>query len=132
MSVRFPTSGHELYALLQTVFHEAKAAHHYVSDLEKYGVPEDWRPELVGDCDSFALWCRDEITRRYGFSSDLVLCLTEAAEGHLVLHLGGFVLDNRWDTLQTVHSLPRYRWLAIGLPDGTWRRITALSKRNAN
>lgn len=106
---------------LQEVLDLAHQGHRYVTDMAKHGMPEHWCAELVGDCDSFALWCRAELLVK-GVSSDLVLCRTETGEGHLVCSVDGYILDNRHKWVTSRDDLP-YTWIAVGKPDGSWFAI---------
>lgn len=108
---------------LQAVLDRAHRGHTYVADAQLHGVPEHWDIDLVGDCDSFALWCRAELAGQ-GIAADLILCRTETGEGHLVCSVDGHILDNRHKWVMRRDDLP-YAWLSAGSPDGTWRRITA-------
>jgi len=112
-----------MLSTLQAVLDLAHRGHRYVTDRELHGVAEHWDVALVGDCDSFALWCRQELQQR-GIASDLILCLTEAGAGHLVCSVQGHILDNRHKFVVRRDDLP-YRWVSLGQPDGTWREITA-------
>ncbi|MNE56540.1 hypothetical protein D3C80_1514520 [compost metagenome] len=107
---------------LQQVLDLAHRGHRYITDRELHGVAEHWDVTLVGDCDSFALFCRQALKAR-GIASDLVLCLTETDEGHLVCSVDGYILDNRYRWVQSRDSLD-YTWISLGQPDGTWRAIT--------
>lgn len=107
---------------LQAVLDAAHRGHRYITDQELHGVPEHWDVALIGDCDSFALWCRQALAER-GIASDLVLCRTETGEGHLVCSVGGHILDNRHKWVMPRQDLP-YEWISLGQPDGTWRAIT--------
>ncbi len=107
---------------LQSVLDQAHAGHVYVTDQDKHGIPEDWRPELIGDCDSFALWCRNRL-REQGVEADLVFCRTETGAAHLVCSVGGWVLDNRHRWVMRRDDL-EYEWLSLGTPAGTWLKIT--------
>ena len=102
---------------LQLVLDEAHAGHVYTSDYAKHGIDEDWRAELIGDCDSFALWCRDRL-RELDIESDLVLCKTETGEGHLVCSYQGWILDNRFKWVMNRDEMA-YTWLKI-LRNGKW------------
>ncbi len=107
---------------LQAVLDAAHRGHRYVTDLEQYQRPEHWQIGLVGDCEDFALWCRQELAA-LGIASDLVLCRTETGDGHLVCSVGGHILDNRHKWVMPRQDLP-YEWISLGQPDGTWRAIT--------
>lgn len=108
---------------LQAVLDRAHRGHRYITDRELHGVLEHWDVALVGDCDSFALWCRQELLS-HRIESDLVLCRTEVGEGHLVCSVDGWVLDNRHTWVMRRDDLP-YTWISLGKPDGTWLQITA-------
>jgi predicted transglutaminase-like cysteine proteinase len=110
-----------MHSKLEEVFQEAKAGHTYLSDLEKHGISEHWAAELEGDCDSFALWCRDKL-KEHGIDSDLVYCKTEKGDGHLVLSVKGWVLDSRHKWVMRRDDLD-YTWISIGKPGGSWREI---------
>ena len=109
---------------LQAVLDRAHAGHVYVTDREKHGVPEDWRPELVGDCDSFALWCRDRLREAGITDATLVFCGVDKPTGdHLVCTTpDGWVLDNRHRWLMRRDDLP-YTWISYKAADGHWYRI---------
>lgn len=106
---------------LQQVLDLAHRGHRYLTDRELHGVLEHWDVALIGDCDSFALWCRQELARR-GIASDLVFCRTETGEGHLVCSVQGHILDNRHKWVMRRDDLP-YTWVSIGKPDGAWFSI---------
>lgn len=108
---------------LQAVLDLAHRGHRYISDRELHDVAEHWDVALLGDCDSFALWCRQELSQR-GIAADLVLCRVETGEGHLVCSVDGYVLDNRHTWVMRRDDLP-YQWISLGGPDGTWRAIVA-------
>jgi predicted transglutaminase-like cysteine proteinase len=106
---------------LQAVLDEAHRGHVYITDIEKHGVPEDWRPELHGDCDSFALWCKEKLKEEL-IESNLVYCKTELGEYHLVLSVNGYILDNRFRWVLRNDEL-NYTWISICMPDGKWYKI---------
>lgn len=106
---------------LQQVLDLAHSQHEYVTDAQQYGKREHWTVGLTGDCEDFALWCRDRLNQR-GITADLVYCKTEAGGGHLVLHVDGWILDNRHGWVMRQDDLP-YAWIKIGKPDGTWYMI---------
>jgi predicted transglutaminase-like cysteine proteinase len=112
-----------MLTMLQQVLDQAHAGHTYVTDQVRHGLPEHWAPELVGDCDSFALWCRDQL-KSHGIETSLVYCRTETGEGHLVCSTAdGWVLDNRHAWVTRRDALP-YTWISLGHPDGQWLTIT--------
>ena len=113
---------------IHEIFERAKAGHVYVTDSQKYGLPEDWRTELHGDCDSFALWCREQIIAAGMEPPLLALCYTtpgDVSTGHLVcMTTAGEVLDNRQTRVCHMRDL-RYQWISGGqFADGQWRSIS--------
>jgi len=107
----------------------------YTTDKEQYGLLEKWSvpPEYSdgmtfnGDCDDFAMMCR-KLCREAGIENTrLVVCLTETNEGHLVLEVEGYILDNRSRRLETKDSLTNdgYKWLAISgyNPGDQWHGV---------
>ncbi len=109
--------------VLQGVQRRAQRGHRYIDDSAKHGVPEYWEIALRGDCEDYALWCRQELAKR-GIAADLVLCFTETGEAHLVCSVDGWILDNRHTRVKRRDSL-RYQWLRIGKPDGKWYEIVS-------
>lgn len=107
---------------LQTVLDRAHTGHTYVQDQAQYQRPEHWTTSLVGDCEDFALWCRQELAV-HGIASDLIFCLTEQGEGHLVLSVDGYILDNRHRWVMRRDDLD-YTWISLGKPDGTWFAVS--------
>jgi len=108
--------------ILKKVLAEAHKGHKYVEDIHNYGKNEYWKPELKGDCEDFALWCKYELEKK-GIDADLVMCLTETNQGHLVCSVDGWVLDNRYRYLVSKDEL-RYKWLKIGR-NGVWYKLNA-------
>ena len=108
---------------LQEVLDTAHDGHRYVRDIEQYKVREYWVESLVGDCEDFALSVR-EMLKEEGIASDLVFCLTENRQGHLVVSVDGWILDNRYTWVMRRDDLP-YKWLKLGKPDGTWLEIVS-------
>jgi predicted transglutaminase-like cysteine proteinase len=106
---------------LREVHQAALDGHRYRSDIDQHGRPEHWHGSLIGDCEDFALWCRDKL-KEQGIESDLVYCKTEAGEGHMVCAVGGWILDCTQDDVKDRATL-RYEWLKIGKPDGRWYAI---------
>lgn len=103
---------------LQKVLDAAHRQHEYVYDHDQYKRPEHWEVSLTGDCEDFALWCRQQLVAK-GIESDLVMCLTETGGGHLVCSVDGWILDNRRKWVTARDALP-YTWISIGKPDGRW------------
>ena len=110
-----------LLATLEDVLSRAHAGHMYTTDWVAHGVADYWAADLVGDCEDFALWCRDELAKE-GIESDLVLCQTIASGLHLVLSVQGWILDNRSGWVRRRDDV-EYTWLKIGKPDGKWYEI---------
>lgn len=108
---------------LQAVLDRAHRGHRYVADAAQYQRPEHWTIALAGDCEDFALWCRQELAMQ-GIASDLILCLVETGEGHLVCSVEGYILDNRYKWVMRRDDLP-YTWISLGKPDGSWRAIVS-------
>lgn len=106
---------------VRKVHSRALHGHRYVDDIKQYGEVEYWEISLVGDCEDFALWCRQEL-KKEGIDSDLILCLTEDGGGHLVCSVEGWILDNRRLQVVKRDSL-KYTWISLGKPDGTWYKI---------
>lgn len=107
--------------VLRSVQRDAQRGHRYVSDQDQYGVPEHWAISLKGDCEDYALWCREQL-KKHRIASDLVVCYTETGEAHLVCSVDGWILDNRHTAVKRRDDL-NYRWVGIGTPDGTWYLI---------
>lgn len=110
--------GCKLKQALQAVLDEAFSQHTYITDFAKYGVQDDWRPELEGDCESFALWLRNRLAE-LGIESDLMIARTEEKRLHTVVSVGGWILDNRYRWVMNKDELD-YEWIKMGRPDGRW------------
>ena len=110
-----------LVETLKEVLSEAHAGHMYTTDWISHGVAEYWQPDLIGDCEDFALWCRDRLKEK-GIESDLILCQTIEIGLHLVLSVKGWILDNRSQWVRRRDDVD-YTWLRIGKPDGKWYEI---------
>ena len=107
---------------LQDVLDEAHSSHVYISDKDNFGKVDHWQPGLKGDCEDFALWCRERLAAQ-GIESDLIFCLTELGGGHLVLSVDGNILDNRQRLVKYKDEMS-YTWLKLGQPNGIWVKIT--------
>ena len=102
---------------LEAVLSDVHALHKYTSDISKYGKKERWVADVVGDCEDFALVCKQRL-KDVDIESDLVLCKTETGGHHLVCSVDGWILDNRYpDVINKDHL--NYTWLKIGR-DGVW------------
>lgn len=112
-----------LTATLQSVLDEALRGHEYVSDREQYQRSEYWVEGLHGDCEDFALWCRRRL-REYGIAAQLVHCITERGEHHLVCEVQGNILDNRSRWVKPRDQVD-YVWIAMSGPDGKWYKIVS-------
>lgn len=88
----------------------------YKSDQEQYGLKEHWvQPEdpynVTGDCEDFALACRD-LCKQSAIASRLVYCKTETGEGHCVLECHGYIVDNRQKRVYIADDV-NYEWNAM-------------------
>lgn len=107
---------------LQAVLDRAHAGHRYITDVMQYRRPEHWQLGLIGDCEDFALWCRQELAA-LGIEADLVLCgVVDSRGDHLVCSVDGWILDNRHRWVMARQDLP-YTWVSLGKPDGNWFEI---------
>jgi predicted transglutaminase-like cysteine proteinase len=110
----------ELWKTLRRIQEELTWAFTYVPDQELWKMREHWEtydelPEpgepFKGDCDCFAMmarkWCR-----KLNIPSQLVYCITETGEHHLVLTVEGWILDNRQVGVRSRKDL-KYTWLMI-------------------
>lgn len=108
----------------------------YEFDHKQYGIVEKWvMPEdhfdgtqkIVGDCEDFALACRKLCRDRGIDTSRLVVCMTETDEGHCVIEVNGWILDNRRRRVVSRDELEHdgYKWIAIsGYNSGDdWHKI---------
>lgn len=103
----------------------------YCTDLEQYACTEKWvvpNPSMSfkGDCEDFALACRVEC-RKLGIASQLVFCYTELGEGHCVLAVSGYILDNRLSEVKNWQNIIAYKWIKISgfEPGDEWRAINS-------
>ena len=122
---------------LKEVFAIVKGGFRPVSDEEQWDLPDfldDWRApdnprKVVGDCDDFAIACR-QLLRERGIPSRLMACITETREAHVVCTSGNFVLDNRLKYVVTLSHLPRYTFLAVsGFKKGEeWRAVEGVRR----
>ena len=107
----------------------------YEYDHKQYGMNEYWvmpepnydgKSRIVGDCEDFALACR-KLVRDAGLESRLVYCETETGEGHAVLEVKGWILDNRQTQVVSNDWLRErgYKFIAIsGFDSGDpWYRL---------
>lgn len=119
-------------SLLDAVNLEVNNSVSQVTDLEGFGVIENWRiPAIgsfindIGDCEDFALAKRKILMDRYGFSPDaLSMSVLRRRDGdiHAVLMVrtsyGDFVLDNLNDDIRAWNQTG-YQWIkkqAFGNP----------------
>ncbi|TXH13255.1 MAG: hypothetical protein E6R03_11695, partial [Hyphomicrobiaceae bacterium] len=118
----------------------------YEHDIDKHGEWEHWGSpdeliamlaadgKVTGDCDDFALICR-QILRFKNIPSRLVVCLAENGGGHLVCSPEGtgMVLDNRFERVMRRDELEHlgYQWVSMsGLERGEpWVKIGNISDR---
>lgn len=102
---------------LQSVLSDAFSGHTYIKDDEQYG-REHWTKSLTGDCEDFALWVRDKLAQD-GVASDLVFLAIPGSDYHVVVHVNGYILDNRYKWVMRQEEL-NYKWLMIGKSTGGW------------
>ncbi|MET3998822.1 transglutaminase-like cysteine peptidase [Marinobacterium sp. MBR-109] len=117
---------------LQAVLDDAHNQHEYHYDHDRYGISEYWTVDLVGDCEDFALWSRDQLEQQ-GIHPDLVFCRVETGGGHLVLHVDGWILDNRHKWVMRQDDLP-YEWVKMGVPNGDaydWYEVNKMATEGA-
>ena len=113
-----------MLAILGVVLSAAMGGHTYVADVKQYNMPEHWEVNLTGDCEDYALWIRYELKKR-GIESDLVLALTEEGVRHLIIHVDGWILDNRHGRVMRQEDLTKigYKWISMSGPDSKWYKI---------
>jgi len=118
---------------IEKIHRNIKSRFIYQSDIEVWGTLEHWERydqipddgDIIGDCDCFALACRKEC-RKLDIPSRLVHVITETNEGHLVLAVDEWILDNRMGKVVTKQYLDSmYLWIGISSyqKGGPWRKI---------
>lgn len=126
----------ELYNKLDEIHEMVYKNFTYKTDKRQYGLEEHWvMPEdsydgtqpFTGDCEDFALACR-KLVRDAGIdNSRLVYCKDETGEGHGVLEVEGWILDNRQRSVVSNDRLTNkgYEFIAVsGYNSGEpWRMI---------
>lgn len=125
-----------VFKTLKQIHKEVFDKFKYQFDKKQYGIVEKWvmpsddfdgTQRIVGDCEDFALACRKLCRDRGIENSRLVVCMTETDEGHCVLEVNGWILDNRYRKVMSRDDLQQqgYRWLAIsGYESGDdWHKI---------
>lgn len=116
------------FKTVENTFSDVQKMFIYESDEEQFGVRDVWptvaqldeelkNGKIVGDCDDFASAC-NLLLGRAGIPSRLVICITEDGGGHMVCETGGWVLDNRQDSVVLMDDLP-YVWIAATSYDNT-------------
>lgn len=118
-------------SILTKVHKKVFRSFEYKTDLEQYGRLERWvmptTDAITGDCEDFALACRVLLREQGIENSRLVYCFTERAEGHLVLEVEGWILDNRQKKVVMKQKLTRqgYSWVSISgyLPGEPWYEL---------
>jgi predicted transglutaminase-like cysteine proteinase len=100
---------------LDIIHAEVKSNFTYCTDLEQYGQVELWcmpkDAKFTGDCEDFALACRAQC-RKLGIPSRLVFCYANG-EGHCVLEVQGWILDNNLSSVQDWQEIKGYEWVSI-------------------
>lgn len=71
-----------------------------------------WR--FKDDCDGAAAFCRGRLTE-LKIPSRYVLCLTETGDWHLVVEHGGWVLDNRFDSIMRRQDLEKIGYKFVSM-----------------
>lgn len=118
-----------LFNSLSVIHNKIKSKFTYETDQDQYGTPEKWvmpsvgGSAITGDCEDFALACR-QLCREANIPTRLVVCLV-AGEGHCVLESSGWILDNNYDRVVSRDELS-YEWVAISgfNPRDDWKLIT--------
>lgn len=112
----------DLKKILVAVLAQAHAEHIYIPDKEQYGLREHWVASLEGDCEDFALWCKETLETQWDIDTDLIFCRTEKGGGHLVASVDGWILDNRYKYVLSKDEM-NYCWEKLGR-DGVWYDIS--------
>lgn len=108
---------------LQEALNWAHSQHVYKYDRDQYKINEYWTPNLVGDCEDFALALREHLKNKYDINSDLVFCGVNNSLGdHLVCSVEGWILDNRYKWVYDQKD-SSYTWISLGNMDGVWKKI---------
>lgn len=124
-----------MLSTLEAVFDSVHARFRYTPDTETWNANEYWpnATELkgmcspdghwLGDCEDFALMCREELDRM-GIANRLVVCFTENSECHCVCEVDGWILDVRQHYVMRRDDL-QYLWVGrSGVRAGDpWHRI---------
>ena len=123
-------------AELVKIFRLVKSNFNFTKDrgLEDWQMPPsgyDGKQTISDDCDGFCLACR-KLLRERGILSRLVYCEFEErgrTQGHLVVEVNGWILDNRQESVIANTGLSDYRWLRISgyEPGEHWREIISLT-----
>lgn len=120
------------YAVMNGVFSSCRSGFVYEPDATAWGKAEFWagakaraaqhRPDhkLHGDCDDFAILCRDKLAER-GIKSNLVKCFVPGRGFHLVASADGWIFDCLSDSVVS-RELLNYRWIEECI-DGKWYEI---------
>lgn len=123
---------HDIIGLLSSVNNEVNNSITQISDMDGFGVVENWRiPDVnsfvgdIGDCEDFALAKRKILVDRYGFNRNaLSMAVLRRSDGdiHAVLMVrtsyGDYVLDNLDKDVRPWHKTG-YQWIkkqAFGNP----------------
>lgn len=108
-----------MFKKLKKIHGQIKRGFRWTSDIEAHRQMDHWQippdlDDIRDDCDGFALACR-YVCDQAGIKSRLVWCKTEGGEGHLVLAVDNYILDNREWGVTTKARLERkgYKWIAF-------------------
>jgi predicted transglutaminase-like cysteine proteinase len=119
--------------VLDEVLQRVNDKFQYDSDLLIYGERDYWSPASEsngwrGDCEDYALLCRELLQAKGVYGSLLLTCWTEAGQYHCVLYMEGWILDVRFSKVMSNSDLERvgYKWHKAGLEDGRWFYVDLL------
>jgi predicted transglutaminase-like cysteine proteinase len=121
---------------LDAIHKQVKRNFTYITDIDQYKDIEHWQCPVYagvtpfkGDCEDFALACR-ALCRKADIPSRLVFCAAHG-EGHCVLEVQGWILDNNLDSVTEWLEMKDYQSISIsGYEAGEeWHKIvTSVTK----
>lgn len=110
---RRPRATHASLRQLDDINRFVNATISPLTDKEIYGVNEHWTlPDILGDCEDFALLKRDMLIKRGWPPGALLMTVVrdEAGDGHAVLTVrttgGDYILDNKITDVRLWHKTP--------------------------